>query len=98
MFEYSFSFIYNLKEAKKTYLTISRQQSSAFDNKPPLFVSNLIICRMNQKITITHWLSDRLAAEADLTLLLKCLVTLSEVSEGGRWLKKFKNCPNSTKW
>lgn len=53
---------------------------------------------MNEEITITHWFSDRLAAEADLTLLLKCLVTLSEVSEGGRWLKKSKNCPNSTKW
>ena len=25
---------------------------------------------------ITHWLSDRLTAEADLALLLKCLVTL----------------------
>ena len=45
---------------------------------------------MNEEITITHWFSDRLAAEADLTLLLKCLVTLSEVSEGGRWLKKSK--------
>ena len=33
---------------------------------------------------ITHWLSDGLAPEADLTFLLKCLVTLQRAG----WIKE----------